>query len=421
MRRVLLVAYYTPPRKGVATARTSALAHYLPAYGWQPTILTAPLEYADARTLQTPYLDLARSLKRAVGIGERSTHALLHTAPAERGARRTLRQRAIAFGFGLTSYPDAQVGWLAGTRALRAVLADASFDAVISSSPPYTATLMLALARTRIPWIADFRDLWAENDLRATPLVRAFDDPLERWALRRARALTTVSEPLAERLRKRYPARRVESIPNAFDPREWEGIPFDGERACTLLYAGQLYLGRRDPRPLLRVVRALLDDGSVESEELRVELYAPAEPWLHELIASFALEGVVRVHGMVARDDVLRAERRADRLVVLLWDGANTEGILTGKLFEYLGARRRIVVIGGPESSAVDDVLAATGAGTRVTTDAALRVEVLAAIAEHRRGETRRMVESASESYAAPMLAHRFSRLLDEVAAPCES
>ncbi|HEV7179566.1 MAG TPA: glycosyltransferase [Candidatus Baltobacteraceae bacterium] len=418
MRKVLLVSYYTPPRPGVATSRTRQLRRYLPEFGWDVTTVTARLDGAADDVIQTDYLDVSQALKKAVGLGSRSAHETLTTAPAPRGTRRSLRQNLIMWGFRLTSYPDPQVGWFSGgRRTLRSMLATGGYDAIISTSPPFTTNLMIASLQPAIPWIADFRDLWAERDLRDSRLVKLFDGALERWTLGSVSALTTVSEPLARVLRNHGPGLPVEVIPNAFDAAEWNGVPFASESRCTIVHAGPMYHGRRDPRPILRALRSLLDERSIVADEVRVDLYAPPEQWLTDLIAEYGLGEVVRLRGTVSREEVMAAERRADRLVVILWDGPNTEGILTGKIFEYLGARRRIVAVGGPARSVVDDLLAATGAGVRCTDDQVLKRELLDAVDEHRRGAVRITESERLQPYEASTIAASFGQLLDSIAA----
>jgi glycosyltransferase involved in cell wall biosynthesis len=304
MPRALLLSYYTPPRPGVATARTRQLMRYLPEFGWDVTIVTAALDGAHPSVVQTPYVDMQAALKRAVGIRSASAHAALGVEPATRGSRRTWKQQLIAWGYRLTSYPDAQVGWFPGARSsLRSLLAQGTYDALISTSPPNTTELAIASIRPRIPWIADYRDLWAENTAYASPILHWSD-----------RALARVLGRLCPNL-------PVDVIPNAYDPEEWESIPFERAPRCTIVHAGQMFNGRRDPRPLFRVLRALIGRGAIQEEEVCVEIFAPREAWLDAMIEEFGLCRVVEVKGTRPRAEVLMAERRADRLLILLWDG----------------------------------------------------------------------------------------------------
>jgi glycosyltransferase involved in cell wall biosynthesis len=416
MRRVLFLSYYTPPRPGVATNRTGQLLRYLPEHGWNATAVTPVLPGAGADVVQTSYRDVLQTMKRFAGLGNTSTHAALGTVPAAHGSRANLRQRAIGVAYAIATYPDAQLGWLfGGRRAVRNLLASGAFDAVLSSSPPFTTNLILAGLPLRVPWVADFRDLW--GDARSGSGIAGYmDKRLERWSLNKAQALTTISDPMARTLeRRRRGEIPVYVVPNAFDPQEWLAVPFDTETRCTLLYAGQLFGGRRDPRPLFRAVRMLMENGEISRDDLYIDFYSLAEPWLTEAIDEHGLEGIVRVPGVVSREAVINAERRADRLLVLLWDEDNSEGVVTGKIFEYLGARRRILTVGGPAKSAVDEILSVTKAGVRVRDERALAAEIRTAIEEHKAGRIVVLDERDIEPYSATIMAQKFAQVLDSV------
>ena len=153
----------------------------------------------------------------------------------------------------------------------------------------------------------------------------------------------------------------------------------------------------------------------ISQDEVRVDLYARNQMWLEAAIEKEDLQAVVRVTGVMPRDDVMAAERRANRLLVLLWDGENAEGIVTGKLFEYLGARRPVLAIGGPERSAVDEVLTETGAGERVRALEPLKAAVLAAVQEHRARAVPIVSAERLVPFEASTMAASFARLLDRV------
>ncbi len=401
----------------MATTRTKQLIARLAKHGWRVTAVTPRLDGACPDVLQTDFTDVRAMVKALLGMRERSAHQAMGTSPAQHGARRSLRQWVVDTGNAIVAYPDPAVGWIPhGRVAIRRLLATGTYDAVLSSAPPFSTNVMLGTLPLRVPWVADMRDLWTDTDAHDQPLRRFSDAMLERWSLRSAAAITTISPPMAESLRERHPRTPVHVIPNAFDASEWADVAFAVEKRCTLLYAGTFYAGRRDPRPLFTSVRSLLDDGSVMPSEISIDLYAPKDPWLTSLVQQYRLGEVVRVLGNLQRDDVMAAERRADRLLVVLWDGTGAEGTVTGKLFEYLGARRRILVSGGPSRCAIDDVLGKTRAGVRCRDETSLRREVLAAVQEHRRGAVRVVPLESVEGYEAGVMAARFAQLLEEVA-----
>lgn len=420
LHRALFISYWVPPRKGIGSVRCAHLLKHLAEFGWDVTTLTA--EFPDGShatavpSVETRYWSPKSAVKKLMGMGNRSAHEALNVHVPQHGAKKSVPQRLIsAVGVPLT-YPDEHAGWLPfATHAARNLIAHGGFDVVLTSGPPVTTNLIAALSRGRVPWVADMRDLWAENDSEDRGAFRMFlDDKLERLCLSKAAALVATSDLSAKRFERRYPRVPVFSISTGFDGDEWEHIPFAQEMQCTLFYAGTLYAGKRDPSTLFCALRSIFDEGTAQPADLRVDLYTPREPWLLDLVSRFGLERVVRVHGMVDRNTVLAAERRADRLIVLSWDGATAHGVVPGKLFEYFGARRRVFAIGGPSESSVGALLRETGAGIQVRTIDEIKREVLGALSEHHAGIVRVVPANAVSAYSGRDCARRFADVLNQ-------
>jgi len=414
MRRLLFVSYWVPPRMAIGTVRSSHLIKHLSKFGWEVTTVTACLGSDRTAFVETGFWDVKGSIKHAFGMNGGAENPNV----AQYGSKRPLHKRAISLVSGLVTYPDEQVGWVPhAARTLRDMVTQNQWDAILSSAPPMSTNLAVALAHGRVPWVADMRDLWAEDDSTEHSALRSYmDDKLERLCLGQASAMTATSERSAQRFRQRHPGKLCVPISTGFDDEEWQVIPFGSEPECTLLYAGTLYRGKRDPSMLFTAVRRLLDEGSATPAELRVDFYTPRETWLLELIARFGLDDVVRVHGFVDRSIVLAAQRRADRLIVLSWDGPTAEGVVAGKLFEYFGARRPVLAIGGPPVFAVEDLLNETGTGVRCRTIDDTAIEIRNAITQHRNGAIRMIEPSAVAAYTGEACAQQFARVLNGVA-----
>src|SRR5690606_41231164 len=89
----------------------------------------------------------------------------------------------------------------------------------------------------------------------------------------------TVSEPLAESLRQRYPQHPVWVIENGFDPEEfpdWRERLRPAPSAAgmrRICYAGTLYPCRRVPTPLLMAIQLPLDPGVPSRHQLALDFY----------------------------------------------------------------------------------------------------------------------------------------------------
>jgi hypothetical protein len=306
-----------------------------------------------------------RDAKRRFGVDVSSDRAVWDARGSRLGALRGAPRRLLLELAGIV--PDTALWpWRARRVALSAARAGRP-EAIVSSAPPHTVTLLAwALAgRLRIPWVAELRDLWVGYpERRGTTIRRAVDRVLEAIVMRRPRVLVTVSEPLAATLRCLHPTTQVRSIVTGVDPALLapEGTPLDSH--FSILYAGRIYAGRQDIGLVLRGLKRAIDDGAVDPAATRLELLLlhPLPAQDAALIATLGLSDIVHVLPTMPRAEVIARERRSQLLLQLRWDDRRQPGILTGKVFEYLAARRPILSA-GRYHDAVSDLLRATGAG----------------------------------------------------------
>lgn len=419
-RRVLLVSYFFPPRPSVGSLRSQYLAHYLPAEGWNTTILTADLQGASppawSDVIETPYTDVVNQTKRLFRLSpSQSTYRTFGVGVPKTAAQSKLklRQWLVFQSYKLLTYPDPARGWYRYAAArLSSLLAQDRFDAVISTSPPVTAHFIVAKSlNRRLPWIADLRDLWTDNPYYPGIIRRMIDSLLEGQVLSTASAITTISKPLAGIIARRHPRTPVFDIPNAFDPSEWENIPFVNPDKCTLTYAGHM----RDPRVLFEAIAKEVRAGSIDPKSFELNLYTGDLPWLRSEIEQFGLNSVVTVKGVVARSEVLVAERSSSANVILMSYLPGEEAGYPAKVFEYFGAGRPIFGI-GPPHSAVGELLGRAGGFYAATVDEARAIlrKIYQAYVDNR-GQL--LNSEVTQSYSTSVLARKFAEVLNSITA----
>ena len=149
MKKVLFIYYYFPPLLG--DWRGLALAKLLPEFGWQPFIISVAesVNYAKDYSLlkQVPNnIEVHR-----VGHRERSGELLYIS--------QKLKMNFI--------FPDIYRSWSSPSfQESKKILQKENIDLIFSSSPPYTAafTARKLQKEFRIPWVAEWQDLWSGND-----------------------------------------------------------------------------------------------------------------------------------------------------------------------------------------------------------------------------------------------------------------
>jgi glycosyltransferase involved in cell wall biosynthesis len=182
-------------------------------------------------------------------------------------------------------------------------------------------------------------------------------------------ALVTVSQPLADRLKAVYRNVPIHVAVTGFDPELYARADPQLSDKFLVLYAGRVW-PEQDPRRFLVPLANAIDSGRVDPARTRVELLSMGTlgPEDRAFIRHRGLEGVVEELDFVPRDEVIDRERTAQVLLHLRWDDPEETGILTGKIFEYLAARRPILST-GLYKDAVSALLEETGAGVASNSD----------------------------------------------------
>jgi glycosyltransferase involved in cell wall biosynthesis len=243
-------------------------------------------------------------------------------------------------------------------------------------------------SRRRIGCLQDFRDGLVFEPLGKPGWLRRFARKLiEQRVIAPAGLITSVSRPLVDDFRRRYPSKAVATLPNGYDPADFAALDKDSDsakRATAILAhhvpAGALLIGHFG--------RIGASDGSASKsldylvDTLNESTAAAANKhvmFVGELTRSerTALERAkfsVSVLGPVERTLALQLMQRCDKLLLLTGSRASCA---TGKLFEYLAAGVDIVCLSGVPNEAMT-ILSETGAGqTLLTSDAASAREAL--------------------------------------------
>lgn len=276
--------------------------------------------------------------------------------------------------------PDATDFWI--RPALRWARQEGRWDLIVSSAGPYATHLIGAQCKKEGLtdfWVADYRDLWTDShSFRGMFPFTRVEKKLEQWAMGYADLITTVSQPLAETLASKYGNDKVEVVENGFDSSDLAELPpasiFPCDAKVRIVYTGSIYEGRQDPSPLFGAISQLADDkGTIDLlDRLEVIFYGAKTEGLAERVTQHNVERWVRVVDRVPRFDALRAQRDAHALLFLEWDQGGVDGIISGKLFEYMSSRTPIWGIGVTEKTTTGKLIRETKTGTLFGVDVSL-------------------------------------------------
>jgi glycosyltransferase involved in cell wall biosynthesis len=268
--------------------------------------------------------------------------------------------------------PDAYRGFYrpACGRALE-IIQQQPIDLIFTTSGPYT---LLRVGRsltlqTGIPWVADFRDLWVENHFGYpySGARRLLDSFLQcRW-LSNACRITTATEGLKARLQASgYAGKRIDCVYNGYLE-----APPEASLGCDPADPGELricFTGKLYEHPAYTVAQffealaRVRDSQPTVFRRLRADFFGIVNTDFVAQLERFGLRDVVRFHGMVSRDEAVRAQAAADVLFLLVPNTREQEVAVYSKTFEYMAAQKPLLAI-IPEAGEAARVLARAGMG----------------------------------------------------------
>jgi hypothetical protein len=427
LKNVLIITYSFPPNPAIGGVRLFGLAKYLPLYGWNPIILTPVLPGKPDPgmcIIQTPYDDVVERWKRRFGFDPKKTLNTQLQVKRKKDQPSFINQLTYLPNEIIT-YPDERIGWYDhAVRAGERILKTTTIDAILSSSRPETCHLIAKTLAVNyhIPWVADFRDLWSQNHYSLNSrLKNYFIRNLEIKTLKSASAITTVSQPLLERLAELHKNKQIFTVKNGFDPESLNPENSQVDQYFTIVYTGDLYEGKRDPTRLFTAIHELCEEDLIKRDDIRIHFFGypkfQSESWLEEEIAKYHIGDLVILHGKISHENALSEQRKAQILLLLMWNNPDERGVYTGKLFEYLAARRPIISYGLTEGGVVKELLDQTHAGIHAGSYDELKAAILRSYREYKlSGAVQyRGINSEVLLYSQQEMAKNFGRVLDSV------
>jgi len=203
--------------------------------------------------------------------------------------------------------------------------------------------IIASLLKRKFPkliWIADFHDL-PYDDFRKN----AFLPNLQAWfwkkILKNADKVITVSEGLATTLNSWH--NNVKVVRNGIVIRDTIS-QFDNEH-FIINYTGSLYQKAQNGDVLWQVLKELIDENEIDKSKLRIRYAGKDSSLFRSWLNNFELEQYLDARGMVTREEAMKMQETAAINLLLTWSFGNSKGIVTGKIFEYLSARRPILLL----------------------------------------------------------------------------
>ena len=358
MTKVLVITYYWPPAGGPGVQRWLNFVRYLPEFDVEPQVfvpsnpfypITDESLLAEIPANLVCYRQRTREPFLVSGLVLGKKTKTISSGIIEEQDNSMLQRLALWIR-GNLFIPDARKSWVKPSiRKVIGIVEREEIDCIITTGPPHSTHLIGLGVKQRIGirWIADFRDPWTNigyhKKLKLTKISRSRHKELERQVLQTADRILTTSRTTAEEFRD-ITTQPIKAITNGYvhlNEESKENLDKDFSLSCI----GSLLSGR-NPENLWRNLSELLNDIPGLKHDLKLKLVGVVSESVLESLKKYNLDNYTVLVPYVGHEDAKKFQRRSQVLLLLENNSPEYRGIIPGKLFEYMAAKRPILAIG---------------------------------------------------------------------------
>ena len=370
-KKVLIITYYWPPSGGSGVQRWLKFVKYLRDFDIEPVIYTVDNPgYAindkslineipnSIETLRQPIFEPNSILNFFGTKTNKESAGFLNPNPNFIG-------KIIQYIRANYFIPDARKFWIKpSVKFLSNYLEKNPVDVIITTGPPHSLHLIgLHLKKKKdIKWISDFRDPWTEIDyFHKMPLnkkAKKKHHQLEREVLKNSDSVIVVGNTMRDQYLKETD--KVVTISNGFDTSDNKEVSHL-DIFFSITHVGMMNADR-NPSDLWKILKEICLENPDFKSDLKIRLIGKiAKEVSHDL--NIFDSGITEVVDYVSYAEVKKYQLETQVLLLCINNVPSARGIITGKIFEYLQAKRPILAI-GPEDGDAAEILKNTNSGS---------------------------------------------------------
>jgi glycosyltransferase involved in cell wall biosynthesis len=267
--------------------------------------------------------------------------------------------------------PDPRKGWNRfAIKKASELIREENIPTIITTSPPHSTQLIGRKLKNLFPsinWIADFRDPWMDifyfDQLCHSPVSMYLNRSMERSVLLSANKVIVVSNSMKKGFIKSYSPKIVTDniivLSNGYDEEDFKTSSVTAGDIFTITYTGTL-ASNYNINALLEAAKEIKK--KVEMD-FRLRFIGEVCPEYQATLKSSVMSDITELIPRVGHETVIRYLLSSHLLLLVIPKAPNNEAILTGKIFEYMAARKPIIGIGPVQGDAAA-ILKDTHAGT---------------------------------------------------------
>jgi glycosyltransferase involved in cell wall biosynthesis len=358
-RNVLLITYYWPPSGGAGVHRWLRFSNYFKENNCNLTVYCpedAAWPAIDENLNQKVSTDVTVIRRKIFEPNKFINRGKKAGVGFTQSKKQSFIQKAMIWVRGNMFIPDSRVFWIKpSVRFLSKHLNEhPEITTIISTGPPHSAHLIAFKLQEKfnVKWIADFRDPWTQIDFYADLLPGKRADKkhkrLEKLVLTKADEVVTVSNACATGLEE-IANRKIHVVTNGYDFPEFDASSINLDTKFTISHFGSMPF-TRNPLVLWKVLGRLTKENSDIAQHLNINLIGTVDYQVINSLKEYDLEKFVTVTAPIPHEESIALQRSSQLLLLVANNSGNVKGILTGKFFEYLGAKRPIIAIGENDS-----------------------------------------------------------------------
>jgi len=430
-KKVLIITYYWPPSGGPGVQRWVKFAKYLSKMDVETFVLTVDPKYATypqtdkslckdipvkVKVFYSKSFELYSLYKKVSSNKEVPYGGFVNTQKVN------FLEKVLRFIRGNFFLPDPRKGWNRyAIKKASEIIKTHNINTVITTSPPHSTQLIgLKLKKTLdIKWIADFRDPWTDiyyyKLLYPTKIATIISKYLERKVLSNADKIITVSSNFKSLLSSKIinSENKIEVITNGFDLDDFKDTKINIEK--NLFYISHIGTIAKNYN-LDGFIKGMQSLPEAIKSKIRIRFIGKAAPEIIELFKQTNLENNIELVGYVSHKIAIEYMFSSNILLLVIPEVENSEGIVPGKVFEYLASKNPILALVA-EHSDVAKIINETKSGVILESSNSKEIElfILSQIRAKSKSEKYDFDETQSLKYSRENLTIELIKAIENV------
>ncbi len=320
--KLLVVAYLSPPSGGVGAVRITKFIKYLKQIGWNITLITIKDEYYHQFNYE--WLDEIKGVNII---------------------RTEIRQKK------LVGINEQGIYWYDSLKqTLKAELSIHQYDISLWTGGPFMHLCLAPWFKNKfgLKYILDLRDPWALNPYKRKTKLAFIRNLLfkynENRVVRHAESILNVTEEaslLYSNYYKKIPKEKFITIPNGFDPQDFEELEQNKKNYFDIVYTGS-FRHFRDPSAFFKAFKLLIDKKKLTASDIKFTWVGEVEEHIVKKIEENEVESYVRYIGFVPYNNAIQEVCNSNLCLIISGEHAFEP---TTKIFDYLAMNKPILAV----------------------------------------------------------------------------